>query len=581
MLGRLDSIREYLSRQTVIRVHFDSMPKGIGNQAATYNFMRRLRELGFNGKFECIYFNGANEHYPDEDPEHNRHDSMKKKLIKLFNLPNDFPDIYFDAENNCEFIEGSIYFENLRQKKVQHHQLSITSGEIQFCHDLVMTRANVSITQAELDSEMCKNQARTLEVDTYILVQPFSISANKTESNYVAIYHYNSVNLTYLHEGNDLFFNVPPAATFDQVYSLLKEENSFPNLKNQKPALLSLMQGIANKKFHTMPFYGWPIVMRYGVLKNSLAYYMHLMTHYLAGIKYAQLTNAPALQNKAFVLPVFYDYRHECNAITSFVNHDTNMQLPPVVARYFKTLNLRADIICVDISDKNFRYILNHLKPGQILIVSMGNKMPQNIFDAIYVYGATLPQVHEGENTRYLLMRATNKPFLRSETWIYSPDSHGPEKWYPSASLIKRYAAYHQMNSFYMETILEKSEWIMNFILDSLKPDSELSLYFNKLHEESNKPENDRVVLALNSVVNSISSAFSWCGGHVNSLLDRIEKSVMEYSQDLVKECPGYYNENHPSSQLFRSRDGFFYHDVNNTCARIKPAHTNMRYIGK
>ena len=62
----LSSISTFLFAQAVIRVHFDSIPYGMGNHAATINLMKRLREMGFNGKFECIYFNGSNEYYETE-----------------------------------------------------------------------------------------------------------------------------------------------------------------------------------------------------------------------------------------------------------------------------------------------------------------------------------------------------------------------------------------------------------------------------------------------------------------------------------------------------------------------------------
>lgn len=83
-MQRQQTISEFLSSQSVIRVYFDSMPYGSGNQASSYQMMYRLRELGFEGKYEVIYIGeGVNTYYPDGNPNKNIFIN-EEKIINLF-----------------------------------------------------------------------------------------------------------------------------------------------------------------------------------------------------------------------------------------------------------------------------------------------------------------------------------------------------------------------------------------------------------------------------------------------------------------------------------------------------------------
>src|SRR5258708_7094660 len=116
-MQRTQTISEFLRSQEVIRVYFDSMPYGLGNQVSSYQLIGRLRELGFKGKYEVSYIGeGFNKHYPDGNPNKNIF-LNKEKIINLFDLPADLPDVYYDKKNNIEFIESRTYY---KMEKVHH-----------------------------------------------------------------------------------------------------------------------------------------------------------------------------------------------------------------------------------------------------------------------------------------------------------------------------------------------------------------------------------------------------------------------------------------------------------------------------
>ena len=119
---QLEKIKFFLAAQEVIRIHIDSFPLGIGNQASSLNIMKRVRQLGFKGKFECIYFARQN-------------NLNKNKIASLFSLPQDFSPLYYDEETQSEFIDATIHWKHLIEGKVKHYKLALTGGELPFYRD--------------------------------------------------------------------------------------------------------------------------------------------------------------------------------------------------------------------------------------------------------------------------------------------------------------------------------------------------------------------------------------------------------------------------------------------------------------
>jgi hypothetical protein len=65
-------------------------------------------------------------------------------------------------------------------------------------------------------------------------------------------------------------------------------------------------------------------------------------------------------------------------------------------------------------------------------------------------------------------------------------------------------------------------------------------------------------------------SSLSWISERINSMFDKLEKGLLDYSVNLVEDCPSYYNPMHGKGcSVGRSKSGFFYKEVNNTCIPI------------
>jgi hypothetical protein len=80
-------LAQLLQSESLIRVLIDDAGN-FGNQAASYNLMKRIRKMGFTGIFEIIYFEQA-----------------KNKILQLFNLPERVENIFISKADRARFID--------------------------------------------------------------------------------------------------------------------------------------------------------------------------------------------------------------------------------------------------------------------------------------------------------------------------------------------------------------------------------------------------------------------------------------------------------------------------------------------
>lgn len=576
MMQRQQTISEFLSSQSVIRVYFDSMPYGTGNQASSYQLMHRLRELGFKGKYEVVYIGtGYNKHYPDGNPTKNIF-LNKEKIINLFDLPADLPDVYYDKKTDIEFIESRVYY----TMNKAHHSLAITGGQLEFCRDTVANDLNLIKSNDVMHSIQC-NDANIHEVDLYLSNEAW-VGKNPAKRANVRLSAYDKTEIQSFNEADHLFNNPPKSLSLNEIVNFLKDPIQSSHLNKQRDGLLALIDGASENKFHVMPFYGRPLTLAYDNENHVKIpnYCIYKMLNYIVGVKLAQLNGPKELRDKPILLPVFVDYRSEAKilkqAIQYICRNDGNI-INEVVKdlKLDKTESLRM----LDISFKDIRKSLSTLSPNSIVLISVG-KLPNNLFNAIYPHIATLPPVLEGENTKNLLISETNKPFLRLIPWFFSPGSTGPKEYYPNDKLLKRYQEYDDTNFLSVEGFVHSAKWISEFIIDSLNPQSDICQYFNWLHEEAIKPKNDRVVYALNKaityltenmkislVTETLSSSTNIINKKLNQAYDGMLSKMVSYASTVVTQCPSYFdsgNLNNPYKHGMNRSPLFFV--ANNTC---------------
>lgn len=577
------SISEFLAAQSIIRVHFESMPYGMGNQVSSYNLMRRFRQLGFSGKFECIYFNGVNEYYIDGNPERNGN-LTKEKLITLFNLPANLPDVYHDDRTNSDFIEGHYYYEQFKENKTSHLTLAISGGQLNFCTDAIAaTGKSIIKTQDEVDSLPCKSSASSMDVDVYLRIGPWLGNNPSHNGGNVQINLENEKKYFHLKNGDDLFITAPKSS-LEEVVNYLNNIEAGKRIVEDKPGLLTFTNGLIEKKFHAMPFYGWPIQEKNISPKNYP--YINTMAQYLAGIRDAQVNGPASLTEKPIILPIFHHYDLEASKLKKAISNEQAADTDE--GKYFKQLQVDEYFSIGSLSDSSVSEQINNLEPGEIFLLSMG-ELPLEVFNGLYVHGATLPPVHEGENTRHMLIYETSKPFFRSREWSFTSLSHGPVKYYPSPTLLNSYLMHDTTTAQEQAShlFIRRSRWISQFIRDSLDPESEVCNYFSWMHNEAQKPENDRIIASLERVITILAKKGKLeITQPKDELLPIVEENgwlmtfwnkmptlgeyFFDYLVSVTKENPAYFPTGFPTfwNDMARTNSPMFF-NVNNTCVPV------------
>ena|SRR5579862_3528893 len=554
----LEQIKNLFAQQNIIRIFIDSMPFGYGNQASNKNLMKKIRQLGFSGKFDVIYFNAAT-------MKNSKNEPTKAKLARLFDLPSNFSDLYYDEVNNIEFIEAATF--HSKKSEMDKVLFSFSGSQLSFCLDAFGNK-KLSPDIVEMGDDgfhfkeaNCRKEADIFVSTLFINVQPYYGSTPGNQAPVVKFVKSTSEQMIPFAKGAKQFF-ITPTETLDDAFSFIETSKTFKG--SNYPSLKRFMLGLSAQEFHTIPIHGWPVqLLEKNPNMNTNGhqdYFPGKILHYICGAAQA-LADDPTLAKKPLIIPVFYDYEEELEIIKNIImkndwgNYKNWQKRHPDAALYLKSLDLKNKFKVANLKDKNAILEMNELQPGEIMLLSTG-KQPQTLFNGLYLDagGTALTHVFEGENTRNALLSSRHKPFLRSEPW--NLDNFGLK---PNKQLQKKYDAYDSNKDF-----LIQSKWIADFILAAQKNNSEIKEYFDYIYDEALNPENDRIISTIKEGINILlkdklvnveelnrqTSSQSLYDNYFNSVSNVFKKVIAKQEaklsvgmSKLVTSCPAYFHQ--------------------------------------
>jgi hypothetical protein len=496
----IEKVQLFLASQDVIRIHIDSFPTGTGNQASSMNMMKRLRILGYKGKFECIYFTKSD-------------GSNKKKIANLFGFNQDFPAIFYDEKSNSEFIDGCIHLNYLYNKHKQY-LLTLTGGELSFLKD--------AFSSGRLSEKVYIKVARKfglhkddLIFNTNSFIRMQCWFGHRPNENAPAAEILMSGNVFWSPNVNEEVpaiskkFITVPVETLDDAFAYVNHDPMGKELAVKSKGLLTYMHGLKEMKFHAMPIYGRTLLPagKNPEQNDSTIFYQNIFK-FIFGARLAQMREGSShLTMKPLILPVFYNYTDEIKSINTIIQHNdwgTDRNL----AELFRLgpLNTHLDLAkhfkIADLNDASSIHVINSLKPGEILLLSMG-ELPQILFNGLYVTGSDsiIAHVYEGENTFNSITSVSNKPFLRAGDWKLM--NYGYE---PRDNILHDSFKKYDTTTDFDEMVL----WVAEFLISSRDPQSSISKYFKWLYAQSQSIQNDRLMLLMIKTITELEKNKLW-----------------------------------------------------------------------
>jgi hypothetical protein len=456
----------FLQQQKCIRIVADNAP-GYGNQVASMNIASQLRQMGFKGIFEFIY------------PE-----TIMLKIAKLFDLPEALGSSYFDKKRNMEFIQLQHFIKKHHKGESKRLALGFTGA---FDEENQQLLANYT-----LNPDYLYNYADLLNVDTFIRWQPYLDKQGDTA--------------IFIHKLNDPIKQIDsykkfipiPRYDFSAMQTYLYHTREGQRLLTEKPALLSLIHAIEKEDVNFLPVYGYHLLIKNW--RKTKHFPEHLL-EILLGARYAQLNGKNCLE-KPLIVAVFFDYQLESQTLLRLLEsgdwEEYEKTGAELARQLIATFRLKENLFTSHLDELNCGKRIAALKPGQLLLLSMG-VLPKIVFDGFYTHSAAnvLPPIREGANSFNHLI-VSGRPHIRCH------DVEDKMRWElgfetGSEDINKRLAAFYQHTFKGMEKweINNPIQWIGDFILDTLEPNSTLTHYFELLKEIALKPENDRIHTAL------------------------------------------------------------------------------------
>jgi hypothetical protein len=486
------SVEDMVSTQKTIRVILDAAP-GYGNQSATINLMNRLRTMHFDGTYELVY--------PDDNEEN------LNKVIKIFNLPEHLPPVYKSEDKDHHKITFI--------SKKEYNKLLLAN---------VVSPVVVGITGA-LDSDtdylcdgnaICKNKvgenlAKYSNASVFIELQPWYAYPERDGV-------FTEKNPGIVHVSPPGKFWVYPVSTLEDAKKYLREDTHGKALLTKIPALQTLIDGIDNKSFNMVSVYGFTFQSGTRDDDNENFYPSNIM-QVITAVRYAQLNGTDAM-HKPVIIAVYYDFSREVQEINEFIhtsNWGKSENAKSVMMRGAINkleLNKNNVFLTASLADSATSKLIQSLKPGQVLLLSLG-PLPKTVFDGLYGHtGDNIwPQFREGENSLSLLIQQSS-PNFRCNDEVYG--SLEDTKWEPGLSYIKDAALKARLQQFYsVDGFCAPDSWtkfpefysvIGQFIMEANSPDSAFSQSFVDLHNDSIKPENDRIYRSLQEALKALNN---------------------------------------------------------------------------
>ncbi len=482
MLTRENNLISFLQSQKTIRVIIDDAGN-FGNQAASYNLIARIKQLGFNGKFEVVYF-----------------DDAKEKIIKLFCLTNTGDDRSFLSEtHNIHFIGLSDFILKSIRNEIEPIEIGI-SGAIDESPD-------------EWGDNFAKdkNFATLLNVDCFVRFSPhYNNGMCDTE-----IYLRNNSSPIIQHTCNKTL--ITPIPTLLDVKNFLAENPIGKSLSEEQPALKTLIEKIENKTINFQPIYGW-------TLRESPSNLLNI----ILGARYAQLHGGEEFK-KPLVIGAFFDFDRE-NKFIKF-NYDRDIKNIDIFCSFFnpnletifkhypggekakaaiKKLKLKNALHISEIRNKNTKTLLDQINEKNILLVSFPS-LPKIVFDALYSNHHNLPAVREGASSFTTLITNSN-PHLHCRSdmpWEILNKKNNKDLLYKKLKKINQLICKENYGMDLNFSSWEKypiDEIIGKFIISARQKNSILSKFFHDFQKNVTDPSNDRILLDLSEAANMLTT---------------------------------------------------------------------------
>lgn len=482
------SVDDLLAKQKTIRVCMSTGPN-FGDQANALNIINHLRDMGFKGTFEIIY-----------DKE------VMKTITTLFGLPETIPAIYSEANKHYIFMELNDYKARALTQAPPLIDFSFTVGK------------------AEIPCEFDDMFAQT-----FVNFSSYFDSTGKTKQTIITTkQHPNGIFQP--NSGNK--YLVFPETTYAQAKNFLYTDPIGKKILAEKVALPAFLTGMENKSFNILPVYGR--TLKYEIKGNlSIFTSPSNMLQTIAGARYAQLMGPRSLQ-KPLIIAIYYDYQSMADRLLNLITKDHFGDDEERDSAYIRLavqqLNLVQALSSGDIRDSATIDKINHLQPGQILLLSMGN-FPKNVFDGIYTHTAAniWPQVREGAGS-FSSLAVTGKPSLECAITLYQSDEEPASySWTAGFDLITDPNLRNTLQRFYhsregycgssyyrdqnepYETNHYTLPWKLKIyallgelIIMAHDPHSSLNHYFQALKRDAQNPKHDRVRYALKEVLNIV-----------------------------------------------------------------------------
>lgn len=558
MLPRENDIKKFIEAQSVIRVVIDDAGN-FGNQAASYNLILRIRQLGFKGKFEVIYF-----------------DDAKEKIFELFHLPIVQANSFTSEEYDIDFIALSEFISKSRDGEVESLALGI-SGAV----DKLPTDWNHHLTD--------ENFANALNTDSFVRFSPYHNFDDLCDTQIYLRNHESPI----IRSTCDKML-VTPIATLSDANDYLDNTTDGQLLLSQQPALKSLITSIENKEINFQPAYGW-------TLRESPSNLLNI----ILGARYAQLHGNKQLQ-KPLIIGAFFDFdRENSYAESAYGMHIKNIDIllnlifndnsKQVFDRYkggeqvkaaIKNLKLRQALHISEMTNKDTTSEIESLNPGDILLVSFP-ELPKTVFDGLYTHTGEniFPPVREGAST-FTSLISSDKPHLHCRStmnWEIKTDladENLRNRLLAINGLICRENYGHELDFTAWENH-PIDEIIGQYIIDASQPDSTLSNFFYQLKHDAIRPDNDRILIDLTKAVellesqkktsssplineqqihdsdyNHQMSSSKWINQQLSmatpaptcvaqsseSIFDRMLRKACKYAYSVTSECPSYFS---------------------------------------
>lgn len=503
-----DRLQDFITKQEVIRVTTNNSP-GSGNQAASFNIIEWLQKNEkYTNKIELVY---------------GYESATKDKIISLFNLPKDIPDIWEDASRNIKFIRENEFIRLNKMNKITSVLLGIGSSVSTLCDDRKSSsEKDTSAIYTGLTSLECRNHANFYNTDTFILISPYPQNG-LNPLGYVS-YKNNTKNQTY-----DGYYMSPLTANHPTYIPLTRSniteaKNLVANdtyLVNTLPALPYFIDGIINKDFDLLSLYGYGIKNQGESASWNERFYLGNMLQIITAARYAQQHGLHA--DRPLIIAVYYNYDKEIQRLYELI-HDDNWKAllteegAPQARSALQKLKLSENFSVASLAQKETSTLLQKLKetkqPDQIILLSIGAPLPKVIFDAIYVHTEDniWPQIREGANTFNSLI-TTGKPHFRcaGDGWEIGFDAVTDSELINELTILYCGPLSHDSGSIShdyekmfcngMHTWESADDPIYqtlgNLFIKSADTSSTLSQYFEHLAQDALNPKNDRIQIAL------------------------------------------------------------------------------------